>query len=219
MRLTNILHTNWLATLRLNLHAGGWRAVMRMPIRVFGPLRLTLQGRVLLPADAPRGTVIIGSTHEDYTAACGKAELRVLGTWHVGGLLRIGPDACLLIARGAELHTGAHVFLGRDTQVHCYGRTTIADGVFAGETYVCDSTMHRIVDGGTEKPICGEVTIGEGSYLGQRTIILKGTHIPPRSVVGSGSVCSRDYREEGSGQLFLCGNPAIVKKHGVSAIF
>lgn len=31
MNLRTILHTNWLATLRLNYHAGGWGAMMRLP--------------------------------------------------------------------------------------------------------------------------------------------------------------------------------------------
>ena len=63
----------------------------------------------------------------------------------------------------------------------------------------------------------GEVTVGDGTYLGFRTILLKGTIIPPRSVVGSGAVCSSDYSKSGSEKLFICGSPAKVKSKEVTA--
>ena len=219
MKLRYLLRTNWLATFRLNLNAGGWKAVMRLPIKVYGPLKLSLRGRILLPQDAPRNTVVINSEHEDYTALSGKSELNIQGTWKVGGFLRIGPDSCIAIEKDALLETGANTYLGRDTQIHCSHHISIGSGVFAGVMYLCDRSVHPIVSAGKAKPILGEVLIGEGTYLGFRTILLKGTIIPPRSVVGSGSVCSSDYSKLGSEKLFLCGNPAEVKAKDVTAEF
>lgn len=219
MKLRTILRTNWPATLRLNYNTCGWRALMRLPIKVHGPLKLSLRGKIVLPEDAPRNTVIINSEHEDYTAASGKAELNILGTWKVGGFLRIGPDACIAIEEGAVLETGADIYLGRDTQIHCYHHICIGNGVFAGETYLCDSTIHQIISMDKTKPMLGEVIIGDGTYLGFRAIMLKGTVIPPGSVVGSGAVCSSDYSKSGTEKLFICGNPAVVKAQDVTTKF
>ncbi len=219
MKLRTILRTNWRATIRLNYNAGGWKAVARMPVKVYGPLKLSLQGKIVLPKDATRNTVVINSEHEDYTQACGRAELNIQGTWQVGGSLHVGPDTCIVIDEGALLEMGANIYLGRDTQIHCSHHVSIGNGVFAGEMYVCDSSVHQIVSSGKAKPKLGEVVIGEGVYLGFRTILLKGTVIPPRSVVGSGAVCSSDYREDGEEKLFICGNPAMVKGKDVTAEF
>ncbi len=218
MKLCSILHTNWPATFRLNYNAGGWKAAMRMPIKVYGSLKLSLSGKIVLPQGSPRNTVVINSAHEDYTALSGRAELNIRGTWRLGGFLRIGPDACIAIDKGAVLETGANTYLGRDTQIHCSHRISIGSGVFAGEMYVCDSAVHQVVSSGEAKPMLGEVTIGDGTYLGFRTILLKGTVIPRGSVVGSGAVCTSDFSKHGAEKLFICGNPAAVKATEVTAL-
>lgn len=217
MKHHSIYKTNWLATFRLNYHVGGWRAVVRMPIRVYGPLKLSVEGRIMLPQDSPRATLVINSCHEDYTASSGRAELNVRGLWKVGGFLRIGPDSCIAIEKGALLETGADTYLGRDTQIHCSHHVSIGNGVFAGEMYVCDSTVHQVFAAGKAKPVQGEVLIADGTYLGFRTVLLKGTVIPPRSVVGSGAVCASDFSAAGAEKLFIYGNPAQVKARDVTA--
>ena len=217
MKLRTILRTNWMATFRLNYNAGGWKAVVRMPIKVYGSLKLTLSGKIVLPPDSPRNTVVINSEHEDYTVICGKAELNIRGTWKLGGFLRIGPDSCIAIEEAAVLETGTNTYLGRDTQIHCAHHICIGNGVFAGEMYVCDSAIHQVFSSGQAKPLLGEVIIGDGTYLGFRTFLLKGTVIPPSSVVGSGTVCSSDFSKDGTEKLFICGNPAVVKAQDVTA--
>lgn len=192
---------------------------MRLPIKVYGPLKLTLKGKILLPQNEPRNTIVINSEHEDYTALSGKAELNIHGTWKMEGFLRIGPDTCIAIEKDALFETGADTYLGRDTQIHCYHHICIGSGVFAGETYLCDSAIHQIISSSNEKPMLGEVIIGDGTYLGFGTILLKGTVIPPRSVVGSGAVCSSDFSKNGTEKLLICGNPAVVKATDVTAKF
>lgn len=142
MKLRSLLRTNWQATFRLNYNAGGWKAVMRLPIKVYGPLKLSLRGKIFIPQGASRNTVVINSEHEDYTALSGRTELNIQGTWRLGGFLRIGPDSCIAIEKDGLLETGANVYLGRDTQIHCSHHVSIGNGVFAGEMYVCDSSVH-----------------------------------------------------------------------------
>ena len=219
MKLSSLIQTNWLATFRLNYHAGGWKAVTLLPIRVYGPLKFKLEGKIVLPSDATKNMIVIGSDHEDYTAFSGKAELNILGTWKLNGPLRIGPDTCIAIDKDGLLEIGANTYLGRDTQIHCYHHVSVGKGVFAGEMYVCDSTIHQIFSAGNSKPMNGEVVIGDGAYLGFRTILLKGTVIPAYSVVGSGAVCVSDYNQSGAEKLFICGNPAVVKATDVTAKF
>lgn len=217
MKLHSLITTNWWATFRLNYKAGGWNAVMRMPIRVYGRLRMTLDGDIILPRHLERNQIVINSEHEDYIACAGKSELNLKGTLKLDGHLRIGPDSCIALEKGALLEVGDEVYLGRDTEIHCYGSTKIGNGVFAGSMYVCDSTIHQVRAGEKEKPLHGEVVIGDGVYLGYRAVVLKGCVIPPLSVVGSAAVCTSDYSKQGAEKLFICGNPAVVKAKDVTA--
>lgn len=217
MKLSSLLNTNWWATFRLNYKAGGLAAVRRMPVRVYGRLSMRLDGDIVIPKELNRNQIIFNSEYEDYTKAAGKSELNLKGTLKLGGRLNIGPDCCIAIEKGAVLEIGDEVYLGRDSQIHCYGRTRIGNGVFAGEMYVCDSSVHRLSVGDSTKPLHGEVVIGDGTYLAFRTILLKGCVIPPYSVVGSGAVCTSDYSRSGETKLFICGNPAVVKTSDVMA--
>lgn len=211
MKLRNLIRLNWPATCRLNYRAGGLAAVFRMPVKVFGRLRLNVSGRIELPCHARRNTLIIGSEHEDYTASAGRAQLDVQGTWRIGGLVRIGPDCFVGISEGALLETGDGCHIGRDSQIHCYRHIRFGKDVLAGELYATDSAGHQLVKAGRPQPLTGEVLVDDGVYLGFRAMLLSGTHIPQSSVVASGAVCCKDYSAGGQANLLLAGVPAEIK--------
>ncbi len=212
IKIRNLIRLNWMATIRLNYNAGGFRAIFRMPVKVYGRLRLSsLKGKIELPLGAGRNTLIIGSEHEDYTVSAGTAQLCLEGTWRIGGLVRLGPDVFVGIGEKGLLEMGEGTFIGRNTQIHCSRRITFEENVFAGELYASDSTEHQILHQGKEKPLFGEVVVGANSYLGFRTMLLKGCHIPPCSVVASGAIVCSDFRDAGSEKLFLAGVPARIK--------
>lgn len=205
---------NWLSTLRLNFKLLPLRQALRLPIVVRGSLRLNIgpEARLLLPQDAPHGTIVIGSQHETYKASAGKGQLSWLGTWQVRGMVRIGVDSCLYIHPQAKLTTGDGVYIARDSQIECSQQVTIDDHVLAGEIYICDTAAHPVTHQGNEQPMTRPIHIGQGCYFGFRTMVLRGCSIPPHCVVGSGAVCTRDYAlHHPEGHLLLTGVPAQVK--------
>lgn len=207
------------ATLRLNFKLLPWRQALRLPIVVEGRLRLTIgpEARIVLPQDAGRATVVIGSRHETYKASAGRGQLTIGGTWHVEGKVRIGVDSCLYIHPGAVLTTGDGVYIARDSQIECAERVTLGANVLAGEIYVCDTAGHTVSHHGQPQPMTRPIVVGEGCYLGFRTQLLRGTHLPPHCVVGSGAVCTRDYAQDyPGGHLLLTGVPAEVKATDVT---
>lgn len=211
--------TNWLVTLKLNIKLLPWRQACRLPIVVEGPLRIEMGSgaRILLPKDAARGTVTLGSRHETYRAEAGRAQFSIFGTWQVNGRIRIGLDSCLYIHPGATLSTGRDVYIARDSQIECAERVTIGDNVLAGEIYICDHAGHEVKHGGAGQPLTRPISIGEGCYFGFRTMVLRGAVIPPHCAIGSGAVCTRDYAAaHPGGHLLLAGVPAEVKAQGVT---
>lgn len=213
----NILRLNWSATIKLNYKAGGMRAVIRMPIKVYGKLKCNVTGSIILSNDAVRSSLVIGSRHEDYTAAAGKAEINISGKLVVDGIIRIGPDCFIGVRKDGVLCIGDGTFIGRDSQIHCSKNITIGNDVFMGETYMTDSDEHLIIKDGVAQELYGRVVIGEGTYLGFRSQLLKGTAIPPQSVVASGAVCKKDFTCEASGKVLIAGVPATIKASNVEA--
>lgn len=216
MKINNLFRLNWTSTARLNYRAGGWRCVLRMPIKVYGPLRLHLSGRIELPEHAIRNTLIIGSRHEDYTASAGRAEVNVQGVWRIQGIVRIGPDCFIGVAPGALLEIGDGCAIGRDSQIHCAHHICFGRDVFAGELYATDSTEHQLVKQGVPQPMLGEIIVGDGVYIGFRAMLLRAV-VPAHSVVASGSVVNKDFSKQGE-ELLLAGVPAIVKGRATYAL-
>lgn len=200
-----------MATIGINYAIGGISMVWRMPVKVYGKLLWRLDGEILLPKNTIRGMLTIGSCHEDYIASSGKAQINISGRWVIGGVVRIGHDCFIGVSKCAELEMGDGTFIGRDSQIHCSNKVKIGRDVFCGETYICDSTVHHILHNGKEKERDGMVVIGDGTYMGFRTMLLKDTQIPPCSVVSSGAVCIKDYGNEE--KVLIAGMPAeIIKK-------
>ena len=210
---------NILSTLKLNFRLLPWRQACRLPIVVEGPLRLDIgpEARIVLPEDAERGTVVLGSRHETYKAAAGKTQFSIYGSWMVGGKVRIGIDSCLYIHRGATFTTGDGVYVARDSQIECAERIMLGDGVLAGEIYICDTAAHPVTHAGQVQPMTRPIVVGEGCYFGYRTQLLRGATIPAHCVIGSGAVCTRDYAAaHPAGHLLLVGVPAEVKAQDVT---
>jgi len=210
---------NLLATLRLNFRLLPFAQACRLPIVVEGPLRMDIgrEAKLILPENAQRGTVVIGSRHETYKAAAGKTQFSLFGTWQVDGRVRIGIDSCLYIHQGATFRTGDGVFIARDSQIECAQQITICRQVLAGEIYICDTAGHAVSHQGNAQPMTRPIIIGDGCYFGFRTQVLRGAVIPPHCVIGSGAVCTRDYyQEHPDGHLLLAGVPAEIKATDVT---
>lgn len=212
----NILSLNWSATLGVNYAVGGLPLVFRMPIKIYGKMKWHINGEIVLPSNAIRNTVIIGSPHEDYTASSGRAEMNIEGTWRIKGITRLGHDCFIGVRKGGVLETGKGCVFGRDTQIHCSKKIVFGNDILTGELYVTDCAEHQIISKGEKKNMMGEVLIGNGTYLGFRCMLLKGCIIPPHSVVASGAVCTKDYSKEGREKLFIAGIPAQVKTKDVT---
>lgn len=216
MKLTtikNFLRLNWRATICLNYHIGGLGTVLRMPVKVYGRLKCHVTGKIILPENAIRNTLIIGSEHEDYTASAGSAEVNIRGTWRINGIVRIGHDCFVGVAENATLSIGDGCMIGRDSEIHCSNTICLEDRILAGKLYVTDSSEHPIITNGQEKPMLGEIRIGHSTYFSHGCTVLKGTVIPPHSVVAAGAVCTKDFSSEGNSHLFIAGVPATVKHH------
>ncbi len=95
---------------------------------------------------------------------------------------------------------------------------SIGEGaLFSWGIKIRTSDGHSIVDLETQKAINlpQDVNIGEHVWIGEDVKLLKGAIIPDNSVVGSGSIVTKSFAEEGQ-NIVIAGVPAKVVKKNIT---
>jgi acetyltransferase-like isoleucine patch superfamily enzyme len=142
---------------------------------------------------------------------------KVRGNVKLGKGVYIASGAELIARRDEEIILGDHGFVLRDSLLHPYGGkitigqnfginpycviygmggVTIGDNVMMATSCVIVSANHNFER--TDIPMtlqgvtCEEIKIGDDVWLGSRVIILAGVEIGEGSVIGAGSVVSKN---------------------------
>ena len=109
-----------------------------------------------------------------------------------------------LISGWGRIRIGHRVFVNCGTVIISVKEIVIGDDVaFANEVYVMDSNSHG-VEG--RPHVEAPVRIGDGTWLGNRAMVLPGVTIGKRVVVAAGAVVTRDVPDD----VLVAGNPARV---------
>lgn len=196
---------------RLRFMKFGRNSVVTGPVSVWGGRHIEVGENVVIEAEASLravkgGRIIIGD----------------------GGFIEKGAR---LIAEG-ELILGKKVYVLKDAQITSVGRVTLGNDVWVargsaiggkevvleddvilgphvsvmdGDHYVEPETGRITMHAGARRPIC----IKENSWVGARAIVLKGVTIGEGSIVGAGSVVTKDI----PAHCVAVGVPAEPKKN------
>ncbi|MFN2524376.1 MAG: DapH/DapD/GlmU-related protein [Mycobacteriales bacterium] len=109
-----------------------------------------------------------------------------------------------LVSGPGRIRIGNGVFINSGVVVYSEAAITIGDDVaLANEVYVMDTGSHGI-EGRNPEP--APVSIGDGTWVGARAIVLPGVTIGKRVVVAAGAVVTKDVPDE----VLVAGNPARV---------
>jgi len=109
-----------------------------------------------------------------------------------------------VISGWGRIRVGDRVFVNCGTVIISVEEVVIGDDVaFANEVYVMDSNSHG-VEGRPHAQ--APVRIGDGTWLGNRAMVLPGVTIGKRVVVAAGAVVTRDVPDD----TMVAGNPAQV---------
>lgn len=109
-----------------------------------------------------------------------------------------------LVSGPGRIRIGDRVFINAGAVVYSEVAITIGDDVaLANEVYVMDTSSHGIEG---RDPKAAPVTIGAGTWVGARAIVLPGVTIGRRVVVAAGAVVTKDVPDD----VLVAGNPARV---------
>ncbi len=133
----------------------------------------------------------------------------------VGNNVYVGHDATLKGYYKNEMAIGDHTWIGQNCFLHSAGGIKIGKAVGIGPEVKILTSVHTEEE--LSKPIvfCDlkfkEVTIEDGCDIGMGAIILPGVRIGEGSIVGAGSVVTKDVPP----YCVIAGNPArILRKRG-----
>jgi acetyltransferase-like isoleucine patch superfamily enzyme len=192
------------------------------------PLKITDQGqgnRISIPpslADHLHGAVVIKGSNNtlEIGEECSWASL----------LIQLGSDCHISIGRNCLLgrmiifaQCGARTVVGDRCIVNGLMRLLSheaallrlgADCLFADQVDVAVSDMHSIVDlaSGMRINAARDVVVGDHVWVGQRSLILKGTRIGSGSIIGAGSIVAGEIPRN----VVAAGSPARVIREGVA---
>ncbi len=138
----------------------------------------------------------------------------------IGNNTRIYPYSrleCFEYISGKQLNPrltiGDNVLIGRNTTILCANNVTIGSNtMFASYCFVADEN-HGIDPSSPKRYECqplelSEVHIGENCWIGEKSIILPGVTIGDNTVIGAGSIVTKDI----PANSIAVGNPARVIK-------
>lgn len=89
-----------------------------------------------------------------------------------------------------------------------------ADCMFSSQVHITTTDSHSVLDAGTKQRInpAGDVIIGDHVWVGAGVRILKGVRVGDNSVIGAGSIVTKDI----PCNTVVAGIPARVIKEGVT---
>jgi len=138
-----------------------------------------------------------------------------MGGWHLpeiddrGGRIEVGncaffPGVRLECWRGGTITIGDGTYLNRNTEIVAARSVTIGRECKIGRDVLIMDTDQHAVPGG--ELIVAPVVIEDRAWIGARAIVLKGVRVGHDSVVGAGSVVTRDVPPA----TVVAGQPARV---------
>ncbi len=215
-RIRKFLAVNWCKTIYVNFKLLPLSKAKKLPIYIRRNVKLVAMEGIIDIVSSVRpgmitfggGPVMIFDQRTNRTLIELHGKLKFLGTAHFGkgSVLSVGPNGYCEI--------GDQFSISAASKIVCFNKVILKEKVLLSwDILILDSDFHstintktNIINDNISKPII----IGDNSWIGNSSIILKGTIIPNNTVVGAMSLLNKDYSEFPENSL-LAGNPATIK--------
>lgn len=215
---------SWWRTLFVNFYFLPFSQAKRLPIYVYGKLRMTkLAGKIEI--DCPRekmerGMIRINQLFDAPGAISGDSEL-ILGNGKIvfEGPARIGQNCRLLLWGGGTLRIGCDVSINHSVSISCCNSITIGNKTrISHQNQIDDTNFHFTFDSSLKvfdnnKPI----VLGHHCWIGARSSIMKGIELPAYTTVASNSLVNRNVTDKE--RTLIGGMPAKLLKDSFSRVF
>lgn len=218
---TPVKRLNVFKTILVNFSLLSFRDACRFPIYIYGKVSIyDLRGRVIIKGPISRGMITFGDNMDMFSASNGSAMLRITGVIVFRGRTRISVNYHWDIA--GTLDMGALCLVGADVHLRCWKNIVIGELTrIAVGSQVFDTNFHytRNVETGEVKRKESLVVIGKYCWIGNRSTVMKGTHLPDYSIVAGNSLLNKDYTKDAPMYPMFAGMPAKMVTSGYTRIY
>lgn len=208
---------NIIATLHFNIKAFGLRKGLRLPVIIYGSIKIKSIGVIRFNCPIKRGLVVIGTNHD--TVVAPYTLINNTGVIELHGRLFLNYGS-ILSNEGVIVFHGNNI-VGNQSNINIRQRLDVGfNTIFGFENHISDHDYHYMVDVNTHKvyPNCAPISLGRYNWYGSNCFIKKGTVTSDYLTVASPySMLSKDYTSLSSHSV-LAGCPARLVKQGVRRI-
>lgn len=196
-----VLHTSLIKTIRFNIVYFGWGGILHPKVLISRNVSLKkMKGQVVVAKDVPLGGIKIGygntgiiDRHYERSVWENSGTIEFKGKATINTKSRIACAGHLIIGENCHFNGGSNII--------CWENICIGSNCFISwECLIMDTDFHDLKDKynlniiNPNKPI----VIGDHVWIGCRTTILKGTVIPPNSIIAACSVVTKKLKNEES---------------------
>lgn len=204
-------------TIYFNFHYLPFKQAIFLPIYLRKPKLLTLKGKVIIQTGGRiwPGMIRLGVFRVSIYPPKG-IMFENRGTIVFKGRCSIGNNSYISVGKTGTLVFGDGFSASTSLKIACYDTIEFGKNVSCGwECTFMDTDFHRMkyLDGRESPKPYGQIRIGEGCWIGFRSIVQKNTVLPNRTTVASNSLVNKVYDiPEAS---IIAGQPAKLVKTGI----
>jgi succinyltransferase-like protein len=204
-------------TIYFNFRVLPFREALRMPLLVSPKVALyDVRGSVTVRGPLRPAMVLVGFGELgafDYRRS--RAVWEVAGNVVFDGPVRLGNGFKLSVAETGTVTFGEDFVGLNEAQAICVRSISFGKGVGIGwNSLLTDTDFHVLLPiEGEPGPTDAPIEIGDGSWVGARSTIMKGVSLPHDTIVAAGSVVARSVEEPNT---VIGGNPAKTIRTGVA---
>lgn len=184
---------NILATLRFNIKAFGLLKGLRLPVYIYGSIKLRNIGKIDIKCPVRRGLWVIGLNHRSVVAPFTMFDNQGVIEVHGSVFLNFGS---MLSNHGTIVFNG-YTLIGNKSEIRVYKRLEVGCNTsFGFDTHIMDSDMHYVVDVESRRvfPNTAPIRIGNYNWFGSNCFIKKGVVTPDYLIVASpNALLTKDY--------------------------
>ena len=209
------LKCNFIKTLYLNFQMLPFKEAVRLPIWIYGKITFrSLRGEIVIDSKIYPGMIRVGRKDWYVSTNTPQSIWTINGTLKFKGKINIYHGSYILVSKNGYLEIGTNgTFIGTDNKIICFDKIVIGNNVqITWECQIIDTSFHYVdrLDNNDISSLTKAVILEDNCWIGNRTTISKGTHLPSYSIIASNSLVNKDYSESGSYCMFA-GSPAKFK--------
>ena len=208
-------------TVLVNFSLLPFRQACRFPIFIYGKVATyRLTGKAIIDAPLRRGMIKFGNNTDFFGASNGSAMLCIQGTIIFHGAANVSVNYVWDIS--GILDVGNLLGIGNGVRIRCWQRIELGAMSRIGvDTQIIDTNFHytRNVETGEVRRKEAPIVLGKCSWIGNRSTLMKGAHLPDYSIVAGNSLVNKDYSKDAPKYPLFAGSPAKVVSSGYVRVF